>query len=138
MSTDSPPQLSDPAWLRRRLVTDGTMGIALELHVSRYQVRKACERFGLSRPAGRRRGATPDRPALRVRRPASEQIADRIAAEQALDPPLPATVDFVLERCGNVMRAHYANDRLGVNDALVSLASACGLVVDHMQRVNAA
>lgn len=135
-----PPELDDADWLRARYRRDGDLTIALELKVARGTVRAARERLGISSAApGRRRGGTTTRrnAQLRERIPAAAQIAARITAEQRPDGP-PPTLSLAAARVRAVHQASLEGDRAALKDALVSLGSAAGLVLDHLQALEAA
>lgn len=65
------------------------------------------------------------------------RIAARIAREQAAGGPAPS-YDFLLARLVAVDRARKAADWQAELDALEGLGAAAGLVLDHLQRVQAA
>lgn len=113
------------------------MSIALDLHVSRGTVIRARKRLGIaSLPPGRRRGSpTVSTRHLRLTQSAGDLIADLIEVERTLE--VPATLEFLLERVGAVLRAHYAGERRAEMEALLGVASVAGLCHDHMQRLEA-
>lgn len=137
---DRPPQLDDADWLRRRLESDGTMGIALELGVTRYAVRVAVERHGLTpHPAGRRRGviSVPVLSRRATRQPAAERVAERIAEESQPNGPAP-TERLIAARTVAYHDAKLAGDQLAMLDAAISAAAAWTRLADHLQLLHAA
>ena len=138
-----PPELDDPRWLRARLEVDGTPAIARELGCSRKMVRAAADRLGIPPlPPGRR-----GRP-LQVVPPAGHEhhgemvltgtalaILTRFQEEQRGV----AAVDKTLaRRVVDYAEADANGDDLAAEDALLSIASAAGLIHQHRRRLRGA
>lgn len=114
------------------------MAIALDLGVSRGTVRRARERLGiLGASPGPRRGSPPKRRAT-DRQPliAALRIAERILAEQRAGGP-PGTLNTISTRVRALHEADQAGDWPAIKDSLISLAAACGLMLDHVEAVEA-
>lgn len=127
-----PTQLDDPKWLASRLERVGERAIAQELGCARGTVRAAIAHHGVPpRAGGRRRGATARRTSSVS---AAELIADRIAEESRPRGPSP-TLTLVAARVRALHDANQAGSRPATKDALISLASACGLALDHLHRL---
>lgn len=112
------------------------MSIALDLGVSRKAVRLARERFGIrSRPRGGQYGVRGTAYGVAPRATAAELIVERISDEQRTAAP---SLSLVAARVHSLHEANRVNDMPAVKDALISLASACGLVLDHLDLLEAA
>jgi hypothetical protein len=134
LASGRPWQLDDRDWLARRYLEAGDNAIATELGVSPGTVIRARKRLRIaSLPPGRRRGARPAPP----RPSAAELIAERIAEESRRRGPAP-TLTLVAGRVRALHDANAAGDHPARLDALVALGSACGLVLNHLQRAAAA
>lgn len=132
LASGRPWQLDDRDWLARRYLEAGDNAIAKELGVSPGTVIRARKRLQIaSLPAGRRRGAQTMRP---VHRPSAELIAERISLESSPHGPAP-TLTLIAGRVRALHDASTTRDPLALEDAVISLGSACGLVLDHLQRL---
>jgi hypothetical protein len=67
----------------------------------------------------------------------AELICDRISEESRPDGPA-SSLTLVAGRVRAVHDANSAGDRPALKDALIGLASACGLVLNHLDRLEAA
>jgi hypothetical protein len=131
-----PSELDDPEWLQRRYLRDGDMSIALDLHVSRGTVIRARERLGIpSQPTGRRRGVSTA--PLAAVQTAGDLIAARIGAQSSRSGPAPSK-HMLAERFAALVDADTHGDQSAFRDALIEMAAGCGLVWDHLQRLEAA
>lgn len=132
-----PRELDDPVWLKRQYQQRGDQAIADELGVAYLTVRRARDRLGImSHPRGRRRGVVATIAPASQSHPTAMLIATRFAQE-CRGAPAPS-FELLLSRLVNVDRARKAGDDEGVDDALIALASAAGLVFEHRQRLRLA
>ena len=114
----------------------------LDHGLSRWKIRKAREAAGAaSAPRGRPRGTTVTvtsvKPLPKSHRNAAQRILGRMIRE-ARPGGAPPSYDLLLARFVAVDRARKEGDRLAELDALEGLAAAAGLVLDHLQRLQAA
>lgn len=131
--------LDDAEWLREKYARDGERTIARELGVSRGTVRRRLQAHGIvSAESGRRRGARQLVAAYSRQAGAPELIAARIVEEQQRQPGPARTLTLIADRVRALHDASCAGDERDTDEALVSLASACGLVLDHRARLRAA
>jgi hypothetical protein len=132
-----PPELDDPAWLRRAYERDGDMAIALTLGVTRKRVRLARYRLGIpSKPMGPRRGV----PAAPVA-PFSLDDTERAFRERYRTfkarrvPATETTLAAAIRAAHDALRADDAN---ATDDALIDIAASAALVHDHRQKLRRA
>ena len=140
-----PSQLDDADWLRRRYAQDGDNRIAEELGCAPLTVRRARERLGIaSEPTGRRRGRSLQAvPADGHQQPSGEivltgtalAIVTRFNEDQKHFGGAPATDELLAARIRAYSEAKLAGDRLAIEDALLAIASAAGLIHQHQQRL---
>lgn len=129
-----PSELDDPDWLASQLERHGERAIADSLGVARGTVRAAIARHR-EQIAARRLVASPRGQVQELNRSAATLIATRIHVEQhAATGPAPS-LHLVATRVRALHDANIHGGRRDLSEALISLASACGLVVDHIARV---
>lgn len=118
-----PPELDDPEWLSRRLERDGAMAIALDLGVTRWAVRAACERLGIPAASpGRRRSL------LMTGKPIGR-------ADHRDCPPSEA---LLAERIRAAQEAKTAGDKLAYEDAMLGVSAIAGRIVEHSRMLRRA
>lgn len=120
-----PSQLDDPEWLGRRLERDGAMAIALDLGVTRWAVRAACERLGIPAASpGRRRSL------LMAGKPTV-----RFDHDYRVCPPSEA---LLAERIRAAQEAKTAGDKLAYEDAMLGVSAIAGRIVEHSRMLRRA
>lgn len=131
------PRLADRDWLAGTLERHGEMWIALELGVNRKTIRRRIETFGLSaHPPGRRRGVPATTPGRGPDpNPTAMLIVTRYAQEQRAR--VPPTEILLAGRIRAAQEARSAGDDPAYDDALLAIAAAAGLLLDHRRKVRA-
>jgi hypothetical protein len=141
-----PAELDDANWLARAYRSHGDQRIAAELGVARGTVRSARERLGIvSAPPGPRRGAPP-RPSRMavvssVLAPGATSVTATLIAErferESLPGGPPPTQALLAARLRAAAEAHSHDDDAALDDALISIAAACGLIYEHRRKLHA-
>lgn len=139
-----PWQLEDRDWLARRYAVAGDRAIAKELGCSPSTVMAARRRLEITpAPDGRRRGgraSSASEPAAPSGPPAlTGSLAELVHHfQEDHRTRAPATRDLLIARCKGWLDAEKNHDQPGIEDALLSVASAALLIHEHQVKLRKA